>query len=78
MLFLSPGFLTPVSCSSAFDSCGENHWYNYVYITYHDMTECVSVGNQGNFYINETLGQFNTGLLKIIYVLVRLWKDTGS
>lgn len=42
------------------------------------MTECVLVGNQDNFYINETLGQFNTGLLKIIYVLVRLWKDTGS
>lgn len=72
MLFLSPGFLTPVSCSSAADSHGENCWCNYVYITYQDMTECVLVGNQDNFYINETLGQFNTGLLKITYVLVRL------
>lgn len=42
------------------------------------MTKRVLLGNQDNFYINETLGQFNTGLLKIIYVLVRLWKDTGS
>lgn len=78
MLFLSPGFLTPVSCSSAVDSHEENHWCYCVYITYQHMTECVSVGNQGSFYINETLGQFNTGLLKIMYGLVRLWKDTGS
>lgn len=28
------------------------------------MTKCVLIGNRDNFYISETLGKFNTGLLK--------------
>lgn len=28
------------------------------------MTKCVLIGNRDNFYISETLGKFNAGLLK--------------
>lgn len=40
-------------------------------IAYLDVTEYGLVGNQSHFCISETLGKFNTGVLKIIDVLVR-------